>query len=389
MPSLFVPAAIIGYVASSIVNPIYIDMMRLSSALEESPLRLTQLCMTVAMACAGCVGTRASSDSTALRPSPTFIDRRELFQCAFIDLVSGIFLYSALDSGIGSGVYVVIYSSCTAWTALFSYMTGSSINSMQWAGVALVTVGLVYSGYLKMHDSNSNVSPSEGGASVTVAIGYASCLVGSVLHSLYVCYANVVLRNPKTNISSLDFSSRLGQIETVVLLIFNTGKLIIYQYQEVVRSLQNWIIVFATMLALVLLWLHAVRSRQQSNTAAHSQVVVDSVFVSVITFAFVAGVAVNMAGQLALLPSLAGLTLINWAGNLTFFVVLDHSGPVFSAMLKAIQTVCVFGLSSLAFCSDQNPAQCATWVKARYIALLTMGLILFGVGGAAKNVKAA
>jgi hypothetical protein len=381
MPSFAVWAAVVGYVVSSIVNPIFVDMMRLGGALEESSLMLTQLCMTVAMACAGCVGPRTKSDSTQ-RLSRTVIDRQQLFLCAFIDLVSGFCLYSALDSGIGSGVYVVIYSSCTAWTALFSYATGTSIHGAQWAGVVLVTAGLVYSGYLKMHDSNLEAGD------VTAATGYVVCLVGSVLHSVYVVYANVVLRNPKTSISSLDFSSRLGQIETVVLLLLNAGKLGIYHYQAVHRSLQSWAIVFATVLALTLVWVHRVRSRQHINAEAQPQVVVDSLFVVAITFTFVAGVAVNMAGQLRLLPFLAGLTVINWVGNLTFFFVLGHSGPVFGAMLKAIQTVCVFGLSSLVFCSA-DPAQCATWVKARYIALLTAGLILFGVGGAYNKVKEA
>ena len=44
----------------------------------------------------------------------------------------------------GSGAFVILYSSCTLWVALISFMaTSKRLAVQQWAGVCLVTGGLI------------------------------------------------------------------------------------------------------------------------------------------------------------------------------------------------------------------------------------------------------
>ena len=54
---------------------------------------------------------------------------------------------------------------------------------------------------------------------------------------------------------------------------------------------------------------------------------------------------------------IVALTLSNLLHTMAFFAVLKSSGPIFSALLKAVQTLCVFVLSQLLFCSRDRPAQ--------------------------------
>lgn len=45
------------------------------------------------------------------------------------------------------GVYVVIYTSCTLWTAIFAVSLGKShLSCGQWGGIGLITVGLLANG---------------------------------------------------------------------------------------------------------------------------------------------------------------------------------------------------------------------------------------------------
>jgi len=75
---------------------------------------------------------------------------------------------------------------------------------------------------------------------------------------------------------------------------------------------------------------------------------------------------------------IVGLTLSNWCHTMAFFSVLKATGPIFSALLKAVQTVCVFFLSSLLFCTPERPGPCASWGKSASVLVLVVGLGVYG-----------
>ena len=52
-----------------------------------------------------------------------------------------------LPPALSPGAYVVIYSSCTLWTAIIAVATTDTrLNAGQWNGIALLTVGLLANG---------------------------------------------------------------------------------------------------------------------------------------------------------------------------------------------------------------------------------------------------
>jgi drug/metabolite transporter (DMT)-like permease len=88
----------------------------------------------------------------------------------------------------GAAVFVVVYSSTSAWTALLAYTRGTEVSDKQWVGVALVTVGLVLNGYM---NQQSALGDPQG-----IGVGFLLCLVGTVLHSFFIVDMNSRLREP-------------------------------------------------------------------------------------------------------------------------------------------------------------------------------------------------
>ena len=212
---------------------------------------------------------------------------------------------------------MVVYSSTSAWTALFAYAKGEFISWNQWLGVLLVTIGLVCNGYINTdlaHEKAPDVLP-----------GFGLCLIGTCLHSFFVVDMNARLRDARMMLTDRHFGACLGVMETLLLISYPGGPL--------------WHIPTD--------WATLQQMREAPNA-------------------------------LAICAGIVGLTLSNWFHTLAFFAVLKASGPVFSALLKAIQTVCVFGLSSILFCSSEAPSQCATWGKSLSVLVLVVGLVVYG-----------
>ena len=97
-------------------------------------------------------------------------------------------------------------------------------------------------------------------------------------------------------------------------------------------------------------------------------------------------VAWSSPQTIKILIGITTLTISNLFHTMAFFAVLSKTGPVFSALLKAIQTICVFILSSIFFCSaDGIQTQCATIGKALAVVVLTSGLAVYGLGAQEKG----
>lgn len=62
-------------------------------------------------------------------------------------------------------MYVVIYSSCTLWTAVFAVaLTRTRLSSKQWMGINLLTFGLIFHGlenYTSGGEASSKVTLEE------------------------------------------------------------------------------------------------------------------------------------------------------------------------------------------------------------------------------------
>lgn len=136
-----------------------------AAGMSFPPAGITVLCNTLGMASVGLLaagvkrlfaaltankagGTAEGSSSTTTTASSALpvLDKRVLLAAA-VDLASTLLSVSGLML-VGSGVYVIMYSSCTAWVAILSRaLLGKRLPTLRWLGVALCTLGLVVNGW--------------------------------------------------------------------------------------------------------------------------------------------------------------------------------------------------------------------------------------------------
>jgi drug/metabolite transporter (DMT)-like permease len=309
--------AVACYVSTAVGQPLIADMINARLRVENSLVLMPHLCMTIAMALVAIVRQRRSEP----RKAPTAHTTHAVVVSAMLDILAGRCLYAGL-ARVGGGLFTVIYSSCTAWTALFSHFAGNRLHLYQWVGVGVVTLGLVCSGLANLGQ------PAELDG-VRLAWGFGLCVLGSMLHSILICYMNARLQDSRVSLCAMEFCAVMGAMETAVLVL----------------------------------------------TGAASFAVASP------------GVSFHRADANALASLLLALIGCNWVHAIAFFLTLTDAGPVFSALLKAIQMVCVFALSALFFCSLEQPTQCATIGKCFTVMLLAAGLGLYALGSAAQRTS--
>jgi len=310
-PSLLFGVMVLVYVLTAVAQPVLVDTVR--HAVDTIPADIPQLCMTSAMALTG-IGPCLRCCTGARRfPSLNQFTVGSAALCATLDMTAGWLLYAGLLR-TGGAIFTVIYSSCTAWTALFAWWQGSTLHQWQWAGVALVTTGLGLNGLANQHAASSDDNNP-------VLVGALLCLGGSVVHSLFVVALNKRLRDSEMTMTPLELCGLMGTIETATLVV----KLM----------------------------------------ASHN-------------------IPQLSGSQMSLvLPAVLLLVGSNWLHAISFFEVLHTAGPVVSALLKAIQTICVFVLSSVLFCDmATEAAQCITFAKSLSVGVLVSGLLAYGYGHA-------
>lgn len=225
----------------------------------------------------------------------------------------------------GSGVFIVIYSSCTAFTAIFSRVfLHRKLRGLQWLAIALVCAGLATSYFGVSHAPGAETASS----SMRTLFGVFFSLLGSFLHSAVFVLTDAFLSS-NTHTKSWQLCSYVGRTEVAGLLLWNACG---YAYASTHGGS----------------WFHL-------SDAAWSA---DAVPVTLCLF--------------------GALWAVNCLHAACFFDLIGAIGSVSAAVLKGVQTVSVYALSALLFCQYQQ-SQCFTPVKALSMVIVVVGTSLYSL----------
>ena len=334
---------VLVYVVTGILQPTLVDWIKYNGAagMVSPPALLTLLSNTVGMALGGpaasavyrMFGRQSLPDESKHDEASTFgchhILCRRVVVSACLDIVSSALIMVGLLS-VGSGVFVVIYSSVTAWTALLSRcVLGTRLRWQQWCGVALCSVGLMANAYASATHDVDVAAPRSGDAAArgmlyltqtrrSLLVGGACVLVGSVLHSaLFVLLEAGSTRSWLLGppLSPMALGWRMGCVESVVVLAWVASMFLLYSPEDVLLA-----------------------SLHEHHTSAWT------------------------VTKLYLL-----LTATNTAHAMSFFAIIKRFGAVGSSVLKGVQAAAVFFISTALFCRYQV-SQCAS--AARTVSML-------------------
>lgn len=312
---------IVLYLSTGILQPMLTDHLRMTQCLGRKTLLLPTLIKTTGMALVGLLSTSAdrSTFRRLLKNDREF--RRSLLMAAVVDLVSGMLLTGGILL-TGGAIFVVLYNSVPAWTALLSkYFLGRSLTVKQTAGVGFVCIGLI----VNVFGTTEQLSHSKT-AVTTVSVGSAIVLLGCILHAGFFVLSDRALRGKNNDgatahIAPSLWSSCLGSAEATTMAIY-----------------------VATMIG--------TGGFQPNGTAPDACTVAN----------FSKGV-----GFMLVVDSLH---------SAAFFLMMRQIGAVGSALLKGVQSVAVVALSAVFFC-PQEEAQCLTALKSVSVCLVLGGTVLY------------
>eukprot|EP00669_Euglena_mutabilis_P003327 TRINITY_DN14275_c0_g1_i1.p1 TRINITY_DN14275_c0_g1~~TRINITY_DN14275_c0_g1_i1.p1 ORF type:complete len:364 (-),score=87.76 TRINITY_DN14275_c0_g1_i1:193-1284(-) len=254
---------------------------------------------------------------------------RNMAVVCLLDLLSqALVMYGQLK--VGGGLYVVLYSSCTVWTAVLSrLLLGKVLHRQQWIGVAEVTGGLILS-------KVSLLAPSDVGRvfAADVFAGGLVLLGGAVLHSLTaVAMERLLVGRPgEQRIAPMAFAGWLGLVSTAVLVGYNA-------------------------------WL--------ARAAGFRHLFIDPV-------------AEAGGSWETLARGVPALVLANAIHAGAFFYVVSSNGAVSAGIMKGTQAFAVFVINATLFCS-LDATQCVTVYRdgALYspglLKVFAMGLVVHGI----------
>lgn len=378
---------IVIYITTGIAQPILIDTLHIHGLLGHKYLLLPTLANTTGMALCGLLvpssqwrilrqklrpfsDTSFSSsqiNSTQNHSNDIYNFKRMVILTSTVDLISGM----CLTFGIlltGGAIFVILYNSCPAWTALLSkfLLKQNDMTKIQFMGVVLVCIGLVANilGNSSTNDENEKKDDTNSSYFGTaVFIGSIIVLVGSLLHSLMFVLSDASLRSLHlkdddekhekniNSLKSLQFSSSSSPTTTSKTTISISGEM--------------WSCCLGTIEAsFMTLW----------------------VLIGILTTGFYDDDKYQQQQQnqqpsiTSILGGFVLLTLIDTAHAAAFFTLLKNIGAVASALLKGIQAVVVILLSALFFCSSEGEGQCLTLNKVVSAALVLSGVFVYGVG---------
>ncbi|RLN91836.1 hypothetical protein BBJ28_00010814 [Nothophytophthora sp. Chile5] len=214
----------------------------------------------------------------------------------------------------GSGLYQVVYSSVICWSALMSrFILKKVVTRDEWLGIALVTFGLAFSA----------LGASGSGRNGTlVLMGCFNTLVGAAFYG----------GNYVTGEFTLQLAERPQPTE-LCLKIGAACVAIIAVYQSVF-VLPEWD-------ALV----------SQPIAEAHGD-------------------------STRILLALVVYTLSQLAHGYTYFLLLGSSGAVTTGIMQSLRAVCVFVLSSLLYCGQQE-SQCFDTKRGVATLLVVSGVLFY------------
>ena len=303
------------YLVTGVIQILLVDVLKHRELLGGKALCLPTLANVCGMAACGTLVTKKEwCAGLRLLMSPSRF-RRVLMLGVCVDLASGVLLSMGLVM-TGSGIFAVLYSSVTAWTAVLSRVfLGKCLTKTQVSGIAVVCTGLV----TNVFGSNDQLS---GAALTPVLVGSALVLSGSFSHSAMFVVTEHAVENER--ISPMLWSALLGSIETFLL--------------------GAWI--------LLLTFGHA-DNADVKGTALTGEF--------------------NMRGAVLGFMLLVCVDLVHAA---SFFTIVSGAGSVSASLLKGLQTVTLTTAAWVVFCPAE-PSSCLTGIKCLSIVQVVFGSAIY------------
>jgi drug/metabolite transporter (DMT)-like permease len=297
-----------------------------------------------------------------------------VFLTALVDLISGMCLTFGLLL-TGGAIFVILYNSCPAWTAILSrFLLGKKLTVLQVGGVILVCIGLVtnvFGSQLQMTSSNGKdtqgknalvgvATEEEKNASYLIIVGSFIVLFGSLLHSLMFVLSDMSL-NSLHQYDEVSASSCIGGMAPVHLDDDDKNKKDSHAssvtgevWSCCLGSLET---VFMTIWVTMGISMYGFNSNSDAKAAANEE---------------------RVPWQKAAFGFCA-LVVIDAVHSGAFFTLLKNIGAVASALLKGVQMIVVVALSAVLYCPTER-SQCLTWIKAISAVIVLSGVMGYGLG---------
>lgn len=256
-------------------------------------------------------------------------DRRKLFILAFNEL--GGFLTGLTGLSIaGSGLYQVVFSGATVFTALLTtFFLRKRLTLLQWLSVALITLGLMITAEQVAH------MPSDA-ATASLISGIMFVLVSCLFYSTNYVIAEYLLDSHHTPDSCED-SQSLPPPSGLDLSLYTGGScLIIFLVYVLAHTVPNWNTLVTTSIA-----------RHHGNTTLIFEYYVY-------------------------------LCIASFFHAISHYDVVATVGAVPVGVLNALRAVSVFAVSSWLFCSHQA-SQCYNSRKGISTAVVVGGAVAYSL----------
>lgn len=255
-------------------------------------------------------------------------DRRKLFILAFNEL--GGFLTGLTGLSIaGSGLYQVVFSGATVFTALLTTLfLRKRLTTWQWLSVAIITLGLMITAEQVTH------MPSDA-ATASLISGLMFVLVSCLFYSTNYVIAEHLL-DTNHNAES-DDAHNLPPPSGLDLSLYTGGScLIIFSVYVLAHTVPNWNILVTTSIA-----------RHHGNTTL-------------------------------IFEYYMYLSIASFFHAISHYDVVATVGAVPVGVLNALRAVSVFAVSSYAFCSHQA-SQCYNSRKGVSTAVVIGGAVAYAL----------
>lgn len=264
-------------------------------------------------------------------------ERRKLFVLAFNEL--GGFLTGLTGLSIaGSGLYQVVFSGATVFTALLStFLLRKRLTIPQWLCVAVITTGLMITAEQVTHAS------TEAGAASLVS-GISFVLVSCLFYSTNYVIAEHFL-DPTRADTHQDEPTVLPPPSGLDLSLYTGGScLLLFGVYVSMHTIPNWNLLVTSSI-----------QRHHGNTTL-------------------------------ILEEYLYLTIASFFHAISHYDVVATVGAVPIGVCNAIRAVSVFGVSSLLFCTHQA-SQCYNSRKGVSTAIVILGALGYSAASATANAR--
>ncbi|KAG7382229.1 hypothetical protein PHYPSEUDO_005115 [Phytophthora pseudosyringae] len=250
-------------------------------------------------------------------PSSVSFSLSTLQLCIVVSVVldfAGCIFSNVGLSMAGSGLYQVVYSSVICWSALMSrFILKKVVSKEEWFGIALVTFGLAFSA----------LGESGGGRDNSVVLmGCFNTLVGAAFYGGNYVTGEYTLKlaeqpHPK------ELCLKIGAACVAIIAVYQS-----------IFVLPQWDALVTKPIA------------EANGNTTH------------------------------IVSALVVYTLSQLAHGLTYFVMLGSSGAVTTGIMQSLRAVCVFVISSVLYCSQQE-SQCFDTKRGVATLIVVSGVMFY------------